>query len=302
VIQGINSQGWALPLFIIFKGKQYQSTWFEEDFPKDWQISLSANGWTTNDHSLEWLKHFDLYTKSRSKGQKRLLITDSHESYKSPKFVDYCFQNNIIILWMPSHTSHLLQPLDIGCFSPLKTAYSKQIEHLVKNHIYHITKVEFLPAFKEAFDKAFTLSNIQGAFRGSGIFLFNPEAVLSQLSPILRTPSPDLPEELAWEPQTPTNVHEMDLQTSLLSSKIAAYQNSSPSHITQIVDQLNRGARRLAAESAIMAEQARSLEKANLEARKRKVRQNKFLPFKERLSINKIDISGSQDCVDPQLL
>jgi hypothetical protein len=97
---------------------------------------------------------------------------------------------------MPSHASHLLQPLDIGCFSPLKTAYSKQIEHLVKNCIHYITKVEFLLAFKTAFDKAFTLSNIQGAFRGSGIFPFNPEAVLSQLSPILRTPSPDLPDEL----------------------------------------------------------------------------------------------------------
>jgi hypothetical protein len=94
----------------------------------------------------------------------------------------------------------------------------------------------------------------------------------------------------------------MDLQTLLLSSKIAAHQNSSLGHITQVVDQLNKGARRLAAKSAIMAEQARYLEKANLEARKRKVRQNKFLPFTERLSINKTDISGSQDCVDPQLL
>jgi hypothetical protein len=52
------------------------------------------------------------------------------------------------------------QPLDVGCFSPLKTAYSKQIEHLVKNKIHHITKVEFLPAFKQAFNQVFTLSNI----------------------------------------------------------------------------------------------------------------------------------------------
>jgi succinylglutamate desuccinylase len=108
VIQGINSQGWALPPFVIFKGKQYQSTWFDEDFPEDWQLSLSSNGWTTNQHGLEWLKHFDLHTISRSKGQKRLLIIDAHESHKSSEFIDYCSQNNIIILWMPSHASHLL--------------------------------------------------------------------------------------------------------------------------------------------------------------------------------------------------
>ena len=98
---------------------------------------------------------------------------------------------------MPLHASHLLQPLDVSCFSPLKTAYSKQIEHLVKNKIHHITKVEFLPAFKQAFDQAFTLSNIQGAFRGSSIFPFDPEAMLHRVGPAIRTPSPELPTQSA---------------------------------------------------------------------------------------------------------
>jgi hypothetical protein len=301
-IQGINSQGWALPPFVIFKGKQYQSTWFEEDFPRDWKISLSSNGWTTNQHGLEWLKHFDLCTISRSKGQKRLLITDAHESHKSVEFIDYCSQNNIICLWMPSHASHILQPLDVGCFSPLKTAYSKQIEHLVRNRIHHITKVEFLSAFKTAFDQVFTLSNIQGSFRGSGIYPFDPEAVLSNLDVIIRTPSPDLPEDPAWEPQTPKNAQEMELQSSLLSSKIASHQDSSPSHINQALAQLKKGAQQMAASAAMMALQISDLEKANTEARRRKVRQNKFLSFEDRLSISKVDVSGPQDSLDPLLL
>jgi hypothetical protein len=53
---------------------------------------------------------------------------------------------------MPLYASYLLQPLNVGCFSPLKTIYSKQIKHLVKNKIHYITKVEFLLAFKQAFD------------------------------------------------------------------------------------------------------------------------------------------------------
>ena len=39
-----------------------------------------------------------------------------------------------------------------------------------------------------------------------------------------------------------------------------------------------------------------------MEARRRKVRTNKFLSFKDRLSINKMDVLGSQDCVNPYLL
>jgi hypothetical protein len=50
-----------------------------------------------------------------------------------------------------------------------------------------------------------------------------------------------------------------------------------------------------------MATQIKDLEKANVEARRRKVRTNKFLSFEDRLSINKRDVLGSQEYVDPQL-
>jgi hypothetical protein len=51
-----------------------------------------------------------------------------------------------------------------------------------------------------------------------------------------------------------------------------------------------------------MAIQIKDLEKANEQARRRKVQTNKFLLFKDRLSINKMDVLGSQDYVNPHLL
>jgi hypothetical protein len=53
---------------------------------------------------------------------------------------------------MLPYLSHLLQPLDVGCFSPLKRAYSREIESLIRDHINHITKLEFLPALKAAYN------------------------------------------------------------------------------------------------------------------------------------------------------
>jgi hypothetical protein len=52
---------------------------------------------------------------------------------------------------MPPYLSYLLQPLDVGCFSPLKRAYSREIEALICHYINYITKLEFLLAFKAAF-------------------------------------------------------------------------------------------------------------------------------------------------------
>ena len=48
---------------------------------------------------------------------------------------------------MPAYTSHILQPLDVSYFGPLKKAYGSQIENKIRLSINHITKEEFLPAF-----------------------------------------------------------------------------------------------------------------------------------------------------------
>jgi hypothetical protein len=80
---------------------------------------------------------------------------------------------------MLPHTLHLLQPLDVSCFSPLKTAFSKQNQDLIRNHIFHIRNVDFLATFHTAFQASFTQENIKSGFRGSSLYPFDPEAVLS---------------------------------------------------------------------------------------------------------------------------
>ena len=56
---------------------------------------------------------------------------------------------------------------------------------MIRNHIFYITKQDFLAIFYTAFLASFTQSNIKAGFKGSRLYLFNPEAVLSQLDPIL---------------------------------------------------------------------------------------------------------------------
>jgi hypothetical protein len=117
------------------------------------------------------------------------LILDGHESHRSTEFERYCQENNIITLYMPPHSSHLLQPLDIGCFGPLKQAYGRQIEDLIRMYISHISKLEFLYAFRETFFTSMIERNICSGFIGAGLIPFDPERVLSRLDVRLRTPT-----------------------------------------------------------------------------------------------------------------
>jgi hypothetical protein len=91
---------------------------------------------------------------------------------------------------MPAHSSHLLQPLDVACFSLLKRKYGDAISALARSRIHYISKETFLPAFKSTFDKIFILANIRAGFRGAGLASHDLEVVLLKLDVRLRTLTP----------------------------------------------------------------------------------------------------------------
>ena len=72
----------------------------------------------------------------------------------------------------------------------MKQAYGRQVEDLMRMYINHVSKLEFLYSFREAFFASITERNIQGGFAGSSLVPHDPERVLSKLDVKLRTPTP----------------------------------------------------------------------------------------------------------------
>lgn len=79
---------------------------------------------------LEWLKtHF----MPRKPQGKVLLLLDGHTTHcNSVEMLEFANQNDIIMLSMPSHTSHYLQPLDRAVFKSLKHHFNEQCRLWIK--------------------------------------------------------------------------------------------------------------------------------------------------------------------------
>ncbi|KFZ11870.1 hypothetical protein V502_07352 [Pseudogymnoascus sp. VKM F-4520 (FW-2644)] len=291
VIQGVCATGWAVPSYVVVKGKYHLLPWYQNgQFPKDWRIHTSENGWTTNDIGLDWIKHFNQHTTARTKGVYRLLVLDGHESHHSSNFEDYCQENNIITLCMPLHSSHFLQPLDVGCFSPLKASYSKQIEKMMRMQIMHITKDDFLAAFLEAFNASMTTKNIQAGFKATGLVLYDPESVISRLDPKFITPSPPIScsgTPNSWVTKTPQTLYDINQQSITIKNKIAKHQSSSPTHMYNIIDAQARGMSKMAHELVLLQAELKDVRAANevlskrRRAKKTRLRQGGSLSFQE---------------------
>jgi hypothetical protein len=270
----INGEGWAVPPFLVVQGVNHLANWYSESgLPLDWVIKPTNNGWTNNETGLEWIKHFDKHTAARAKSPYRMLVLDGHESHESAAFQEYCKSHNIITLGLPAHSSHITQPLDVGCFSVLKRMYGRQIEGFMKAHINHITKVEFFMAFKQAYQQSITVANGQAGFRGAGLIPFDPQAVISKLDVKLRTPTPTGPPSVdadPWVSQTPHNPTDALLQTTLVKDRIAKHQGSSPTPLFATVAALAKGTELLAHQVTLLTAETRTLRKANEALSKRR--------------------------------
>jgi len=181
-IECICADGSFLPPFVIFKGENLSQQWIPADTHKDWRFACNTKGWTSNEHGGRWLREvFEPWTREKANGNPRLLICDGHDSHITSLWVSHCMRNNIIFMVLPPHSSHLTQPLDVGVFGPLKTHMASAIEPTISTEIHRLLKAEWLAAYAEAHNNAFSARNIRSGFCGTGILPFNPSKVINRV-------------------------------------------------------------------------------------------------------------------------
>jgi DDE superfamily endonuclease/Psq-like protein/Tc5 transposase-like DNA-binding protein len=239
VIEGINATGWAIPPFVILEGKVHLQYWYQEQgLPTDWTIAVSPNGWTNDELGVHFIKHFDKWTKPQTKGTYRLLLLDGHGSHATPEFDTYCQENHIITECLPPHILHILQPLDVGCFSPLKAAYRRLVQDLARQAVFHVDKADFLRMYRQARSTVHSEQNIKSGFRATGLVPWDPNYVLSQLP---HTPSPPAtshdaqPASSPWISGTPINLAELAKQTQLVTTAIKRQSQSPTEPLAKVV-------------------------------------------------------------------
>ncbi|KAF7568778.1 TolA, Membrane protein involved in colicin uptake [Pyrenophora tritici-repentis] len=182
------ADGSSLPPALIYAAKNgaIRSSWVEDIKAGEHEVFVSSSltGWSNNDVGLAWLEQvFDRYTKQRS-GRWRLLILDGHGSHLTMEFIKYCDRHRILLMILPPHSTHTLQPLDVVLFKPLSQAYSNELT----NHLYKaqglipIKKGDFFPLFWRAWQASFKQSTILKAFEATGIWPIDPNVILRRFA------------------------------------------------------------------------------------------------------------------------
>lgn len=201
VLECVSADGKAIPPAVIFDGERIQSTWLSDDpvlheKARPWLCTTSKSGYTSNELGYQWLRdHFE--PKTRTEGRWRLLILDGQESHRSAYFLWLAKINRIRVLFLPPHTSHVLQPLDVSIFGPVKSRYRTEVRHLVDELGWtNLAKRHFVSFYAEAREAVLIPSTIRTGFRLAGIHPRDKSLPLSRLPQLSIPPRPTTPSAL----------------------------------------------------------------------------------------------------------
>ena len=102
----------------------------------------SNNGWINSGIMKLFLDHIYNYTK----GNHCVLLLDKYPSHTTDCVMEYAETKNIKLLFVPTGTTSLYQPLDVGINGPLKSCARK----LWKNSVHKNPK--FIPTLNTAME------------------------------------------------------------------------------------------------------------------------------------------------------
>ncbi|CAF1487813.1 unnamed protein product, partial [Didymodactylos carnosus] len=113
--------------------------------------NCSRNGWMEEEIFFKWFMEICIpYIKDIARPL--LLILDGHSSHRSVRLVEAAIEHQVILFALPLHTTHILQPLDVVVFKPVKEKW-KQILSLNENSGKPVNKDNFPGLLAQLFEK-----------------------------------------------------------------------------------------------------------------------------------------------------
>lgn len=181
VIAAGNALGNTVPPYFVFKGKKMFESLKDGALPGS-TFTLTESGWSNGEVFKDYVQnHLIKFLPNRNADEHVLLLYDGHNSHISVPLIEFALENKIVLFVLPPHTSHILQPLDVAVFKPLKTHFHNECHKLMRKTPgevitrYHITRL-----ISTAYMKAFTPENLTSSFRKTGIFPLNKNAVKTE--------------------------------------------------------------------------------------------------------------------------
>lgn len=143
VLGAASADGTKLPPYIIYKGVHLYFRW-TGDGPAGALYGVSKSGWMEGDNFLEWFSRMFVPAVDHLKNGPVVLFVDGHKSHITLSLVTKAREKGIHLYCLPPHSTHIVQPLDVGVYGPVKQEWKRILkEYKTTNMAANVTKEVF---------------------------------------------------------------------------------------------------------------------------------------------------------------
>lgn len=201
VLSCVSASGYVLPPMMVYPRKKVVPEKLREGAIPNTLFTNSDSGWINSNLRTYFFNGFNFFIENIPPARPVLLLQDGHGSHISIELIQLAREHDVHLLCLPSHCTHILQPLDVGVFKPFKTFFSKACNsYLAKNPGRVVTPEKLASLVAEAWPRALTPVNVMAGFKKAGIHPLNPSEVSDrQLGPSKVYQRPALNEKEATE-------------------------------------------------------------------------------------------------------
>ena len=164
-----NASGFAVPPYFVFEGKRMMDDLINGATPGS-AGTVSETGWSNTKVFKQHLStHFLKFIPGRN-DDPVLLLLGGHKSHVAVDVIEWAQERNINLHILPAHTSHILQPLDVGCYVSLQRIYDNECHKTMRQNHSIITRYNVCELGCKAYQKALSPENLQSALRKTDIY------------------------------------------------------------------------------------------------------------------------------------
>lgn len=184
-----NAAGLLAPIYVNYKAEKLWSTWTENG-PEGARYNRTKSGWFDHQVFEDWFVSLMLPILKKQEGVK-VIIGDNLSSHINLEVIRLCEENNIKFIALPPNATHLLQPLDVAFFRPMKSHWrhvlSSWKKSLAGSRCTSIPKDQFPTLLGKLMDalEAGREQNLKAGFRKTGIFPLNKNEVLQRMPSVV---------------------------------------------------------------------------------------------------------------------
>lgn len=178
ILLATSASGLLAPTLIVYSGQRLPKG-VGDHMPDGWGLAKSEKGWITGEVFYEYIANvFYPWIKKKEIALPVILFVDGHSSHLTYHLSNFCNEVGIVIVALNPNATHIIQPLDVSVFGPLKKKWTREVHKWrMENSQISINKLQLPKLLHGILQNDLHPQVIVNGFRKCGLYPFDEEAI-----------------------------------------------------------------------------------------------------------------------------